>query len=61
MRLYTQEFLRELQEGYEEIDVLDYLMMVKGMKFNDAIEELAQVLNLEPEYCKPAEGKKEKK
>ena len=59
MRLYTQEFLRELQEGYEAIDVLDYLMMVKGMKFNDAIEELAQVLNLEPEYCTMSKDKKE--
>lgn len=49
MKLYTKEFLHDLQEQMSKVSILDYLMCAQLKTFNEAIEEMATFGNLNPQ------------
>ena len=48
--LFTKEFLNKLEEKSKEVNILDFLMLHQQKSFPVAILELAQYLEMQPEF-----------
>jgi hypothetical protein len=49
-KLYSAKFLRELESKSKKIDIVSYLINKKKMTFTEAILEIAEYLQMQPEY-----------
>jgi len=47
--IFSKEFLKNLQEQSEKTSILDFLMVHYMMNFEEAILEIAQYLQMQPE------------
>lgn len=52
-KLFTKEFLDKLEASFNpkiKDCLLDHFMQERGLTFNQAIEELAKIKDMKPEY-----------
>jgi hypothetical protein len=49
-KLFTKEFLDELQAVCDKFTIIDYIMHSKNKNFHEAILDLAKYAELKPKY-----------
>lgn len=55
--LFSKEFLKQVQDKASQICILDFLMYYQKKSFHDAIIEICNFCELEPEYIEKKESK----
>lgn len=55
MKLFTQEFLKDLKSRADKISILDFLVYHQRKSFHDAIIEISLFCEMTPEYIQRKE------